>query len=391
MATAILPDGVGVNRFLGANGCEEIFLALEPPRGTAPDFAAQLAAVEANYVGALAALGLGAETAVFRRLFLSDALNQAAEAEASALADNDADSPVAVSIVQQPPLGDGKLALLAYHLRAPERLIKRRHSPHHVLVQRGGARHLWSTRLCAGARSAPPDAAAQTRLAFDKLMGALAAYDADLERCCQRTWIYLKDVDLFYGDMVRARTDLFERCGLTADTHYIASTGIEGACAHQYDVVAMDAYSHLDLTPGQVSYLNDFESMCATKDYAVTFERGTRLSYADRRHYYISGTASIDKAGQVWRRGDVLAQLDRALENIDAILRSGEAGLADLSYLIVYLRDRSDHAAVRARLAARLPGLPAVYVQGPVCRPEWLIELEGVAVTANDQPELPGF
>ncbi|MFX5752317.1 hypothetical protein ABTE32_23135, partial [Acinetobacter baumannii] len=66
---------------------------------------------------------------------------------------------------------------------------------------------------------------------------------------------------------------------MTGDTHYIASTGIEGGCSHRFDVVLMDAYSVLDLEQGQISYLNDFDRLCATKDYKVTFERGTRVAY----------------------------------------------------------------------------------------------------------------
>jgi hypothetical protein len=30
-------------------------------------------------------------------------------------------------------------------------------------------------------------------------------------------------------------------------------------------------------------------------------------------------------------------------------------------------------------------------VQGAVCRPEWLVEVEGVAIMANDNPALPLF
>ena len=386
-----LPEGVAAESFVGANGCEETYIVVEPPRRTATTFAAQLDAVSQQYTQAQRALGLDGGSAVFRRVFVSDVLNQAYAVRASALADNDEASPVAVSIVQQPPLGRGKIALLAYHVRAPEPIGKTRISRNHILIERGDARHLWSVRLCAGAETAPADAATQTRAVFDALAQALAIRGASLERHCHRTWLYLKDVDVFYHDMVTARGDLFQRHGLTADTHYIASTGIEGACAHQFDVVAMDAYSNLDTRPGQVFYLNDFDHMCATKDYNVHFERGTRLSYADRSHYYVSGTASIDRVGRVMHRGDVLAQLDRALENIDAILRSGEASLKDMRYFLVYLRDRADYEPVQDKLAALMPGRPIVYVLGPVCRPEWLIELEGVGVAANRQPDLPEF
>ena len=54
----------------------------------------------------------------------------------------------------------------------------------------------------------------------------------------------MKDVDIFYRGMVDSRRALFDEHGLTGATHFIASTGIEGACAHRYDVVAMDAYSN---------------------------------------------------------------------------------------------------------------------------------------------------
>ena len=43
-----------------------------------------------------------------------------------------------------------------------------------------------------------------------------------------RTWIYVADIDVNYDGVVRARNDVFRRYGLTADTHYIASTGIGG-------------------------------------------------------------------------------------------------------------------------------------------------------------------
>ena len=197
--------------------------------------------------------------------------------------------------------------------------------------------------MCAAADVGPASAADQTREVFRDLIGALAAQGGTLRDDCVRTWLYIRDVDVFYQDMVKSRAEMFRREGLTGDTHFIASTGIEGACAHHYDLVAMDAYSVLGLAPGQMSYLNDFDHLCATKDYGVTFERATRVAYGDRAHIFMSGTASIDGEGWVVHPGDVLRQLDRALENVDALLADGEAQLADLTHLIVYLRDRGDY------------------------------------------------
>ncbi len=43
--------------------------------------------------------------------------------------------------------------------------------------------------------------------------------------------------------------------------------------------------------------------------------------------------------------GDVLRQLERALENVEALLHSGEADLRNMTHLLVYLRDPADFRA----------------------------------------------
>ena len=153
----------------------------------------------------------------------------------------------------------------------------------------------------------------------------------------------------------------------------------------------MDAYSILGLQPQQISYLNDFGMLCPANKYNVTFERGTRVSYADRAHYFISGTASVDKQGNTLYLGNILKQLDRTLENIRSLLKAGKASLSDMMYMIVYLRDLSDFDCVKERLRERFPLVPTIFVQAAVCRPEWLIEIEGVAIKAQKQPSYPLF
>lgn len=384
-----IDNGVAGRSFRGASGGAEHFITVQAPAELG--FQDQIRAVEQRYAAAQQALGLAPGSAVFRRLHLSDVLNQAEAVKASSLAGGGADGAVAVSIVQQPPLPGSKIALLAHHIEGEQPLAKRRLSPRHVLVEKNGLRHLWTTGLCAGAEDHETSSAEQTREIFDDLVHALADQGGTLRENCVRTWIYVKDVDLLYQGMVDARTELFERQGMTRDTHYLASTGIEGACGHRYDMVAMDAYSVFGLRREQVSFLNDFDRLCATKDYGVTFERGTRVAYADRAHQFISGTASIDRTGRVVHQGDVLRQLGRALENVDALLHSGSSALADMMHLTVYLRDPTDHARVESCIAERFPGLPTLIVQGAVCRPDWLVEVEGIGIAANAAPALPAF
>ena len=382
-------DGIATKSFRGPLGGTEHFIALTADGDR--DLASQIAEIEERYAAALDGLALAEETAIFRRLFISDAMNQAETVRASELVQSTPENPVAVSLIQQPPLPGAKLALLAYHLSGDSSIRKHRLSQHDLLIEKNGRRHLWTTGLCAGQNTPHTSSEIQTRGVFTDLIDTLEGQGSTLGDNCVRTWLYLKDVDVFYQGMVDSRGAIFAEHGLDRDTHYIASTGIEGACAHRYDLVAMDAYSNLDLDPRQVSYLNDFSRLCATKDYNVHFERGTRIAYADRAHHFISGTASIDTRGDVVFLGDVLRQTEYALGHVEALLRSGGAGLGDLGHLIVYLRDPTDYARVHDFLSHELPDVPTVIVQGAVCRPQWLIEMEGIAIAPHDAPSLPSF
>lgn len=390
MLKVLSRDGVTCRNFGGRNGDEEYNISVVPPAHLS--FEDQIGYVQSAYTEAMKSFGIGPETAIFRRLFLSDVMNQAAIVRKSELVAEHEDNPVAVSIVQQAPLPGAKVALLAYHIATKGHLLKRRLTHNHMLVTKDGKRSLFSTGLCANAFDLALSSAAQTREIFHNLTNALSGLGGNIADHCMRTWLYLRDIDVFYQGMVDARRELFNREGLTSSTHSLSSTGIEGSSSsNRFDVVSMDAYSILDLERKQVSYLNDFEMLCKTRDYAVTFERGTRVAYADRAHHFISGTASIGKQGQVLHVGDVVKQLERAVANVEALLHSGGATLEDMQHLIVYLRDPTDYARVTDLLGESFPGIPAITVQGSVCRPEWLIEIEGVAAVPHHDPSLLAF
>lgn len=84
---------------------------------------------------------------MFRRLYLSDAANQAELVRQRSLYREPLDNPVAVSMVQQTPLPGGKVAMLAYHLDGITMAAKTEVAPGHVLVRNGDLGHLWSARL----------------------------------------------------------------------------------------------------------------------------------------------------------------------------------------------------------------------------------------------------
>lgn len=123
------------------------------------------------------------------------------------------------------------------------------------------------------------------------------------------------------------------------------------------------------------------------RDYgpvAPGFSRGAVLRDDADALLLASGTASI--VGHISHHaGDVLAQLDESLRNLEVLLEAGRATcgedfrLAGCTALRVYLRDPASLDSVRARLAAS--GIPAdvvAFLHGEVCRRELDIEIEGV-------------
>ncbi|MFP4225052.1 MAG: Rid family hydrolase, partial [Phycisphaeraceae bacterium] len=349
-----------VSRFRGKSGVEEIHLTAEPTRYA--DARVQLGWLERAWREALAALGLDERSALFRRVFATDPVNQAAELDASPLAGpQPADNPCAISRIGQPPLPPAKVALWACHLRDPAGPLDKQAADKELTLTRGSLTHHWMTRL---ARPDQGDSHDQTAALLRDYDARLRQRGLSLPDHLVRTWLYVRDIDTHYAGMVEARKNLFAQWGLTADTHYVASSGIEGVTENPAVKVAMDAWSIGGLQPAQVEHLEALDHLSPTHVYGVTFERATALTFADRKHILISGTASIDHTGEVVHPGDVGKQLDRTLENVAALLEQAHAGLDDVASFLVYLRDPSDHQLIRRRLEDRFGDLPMQIVVG---------------------------
>jgi enamine deaminase RidA (YjgF/YER057c/UK114 family) len=130
----------------------------------------------------------------------------------------------------------------------------------------------------------------------------------------------------------------------------------------------------------QIKYLSAKEYLNATSEYGVSFERGTRVAYPYSNWLFISGTASIDKYGKCLYHGDVIKQVERVLINIEQLLRDGNASMKDIAQMTVYLRDVSDYQIIYQFLNNHFKNVPFVITSARVCRPEWLIEIECIAI-----------
>ncbi len=380
-----LPVDVYVWRFTGTSGVDELQLTATPTRYDT--FAAQLGWLEKAYRLALDAMDIDDASSVMRRFFVSDLVNQATTLSTKPFANprNEA-NPCAVSWVGQPPVGSAKVTLWAYHVVDPAGLEKTQRGTT-CIIKRGDIAHHWSTNLMH-----------QGNTSLEQSDGLLRAYigqlDADgmtLADHVLRTWLFVRDIDANYAGLVQARRELFARHGLTAETHYIASSGIGGCGCDANATVLMDAYAAQGISSGQIEFIKAADHLSPTHIYGVTFERATSVAYRDRKHVLISGTASIDHEGNIVHPGDVLKQFDRTMENIDALLGEAGTAAADMGTWIVYLRDTSDAPVISCAMRERLGDVPMVMVHAPVCRPGWLIEIEGLATTHHTNANLPAF
>lgn len=171
---------------------------------------------------------------------------------------------------------------------------------------------------------------------------------------------------------------------MTEDTHYIASTGIQGGGGSRFARVFMDAYAILGLERDKIRCIQAPDHLSPTHVYGVTFERATAIKMGKTDFLFISGTASIDKDGNIMHPGDVVKQTERTLENISALLEAAHFSREDLASFIVYLRDPTDYNFIKSQIDQFADNLPSIYVQASVCRPGWLIEIEATAAKAMD-------
>ena len=345
------------HEFAPAGGGRECFCSAEAEPGAFADFEGEFAALWSAYHAKLAEAGGSPADELLLRFHLSDAANQGAALRQTL-------GRRRASVTEQPPAGGSRVSLEAWLVAATERRCRVIYSP---AVDEG-------------------DSEAQMYAEFRALADRVTQAGGKLESNVLRTWIYCRDVDNNYAGVVRGRNRCFDEHGMTE--RYLASTGIGGGTDQPRQLVAMDALVCDGKAPEQTP-LRALENLSPTALYGVRFERGMRVGWRDRDWLLVSGTASIDKHGEVLHVRDVGRQCLRVLENISALLAEGNATLADVCAATVYLRDPAELATVKAAFDAAFPGIPLVYLRAPVCRPAWLVECECIAARPAANPAAP--
>ena len=115
------------------------------------------------------------------------------------------------------------------------------------------------------------------------------------------------------------------------------------------------------------------------------FARATLIDHADLgRSLLVGGTASVRGEDSV-HRGKLDLQLRETIENLEAVARAAfevpaEKALSCYRELRVYHPRRQDEPVIRSAIVDRFPALRRIeFVVADLCRPELLVEIEGLA------------
>ncbi|MCF7765711.1 MAG: dioxygenase [Verrucomicrobia bacterium] len=310
----------------------------------------------------------------------------------------------ATNYVLQPPCNGADLAIEAWAVGGTGADI-RFHNEHLVTVAYDGLTWIH----CAGISPPPSLATAhdQSRFAFEQMENLMTQAGASFHRVV-RTWFYQGGITETeegierYRELNRARSDFFTRHGIDGQPTreqasricYPASTGIGtlglGLAA---SCIALQT-DRQDVKRFPLENPRQTPSCQYGTEYSVKsprFSRAMAVRIGDYLTTWISGTASI--VGSESRHpDDVGAQTRQTIDNIEQLiagpnferhgLRAAGVSLADLAKIRVYVKHPEDFELCRSICEERFGNVPTLYAVADICRPELLVEIEGVAFTS---------
>ena len=110
------------------------------------------------------------------------------------------------------------------------------------------------------------------------------------------------------------------------------------------------------------------------------------VAAAGTRTIYTAGQVSIDERGELVGAGDLAAQTEQVMRNIGLALAAAGAGFADVVKITTYVVNyKPEHRAIigKARspfFANGAPPASTLVGVSALALPEWLIEIEAIAV-----------
>ncbi|MBM4267252.1 MAG: hypothetical protein FJ144_11700 [Deltaproteobacteria bacterium] len=370
---------------------DEIAILLRPDGARAPDAVLQAEAAYEALVEALASHDASVADVVGETLLLRDAARDLSRVlavrERLLSSSGSASTAPAPSVVQQAPVEPGAAFEILVHASAPRDRdawsVRDVRAPSACaceacrlsgarLVRLGEQLSLHTTSLHGVGEDALAEASDMFHAAERLLeQGGMGFRDV------VRTWVHLRDIDRDYDTFNRARRAFFRSRGIDLAP---ASTGIQGApCsnAHTFSLRlgAVKLPRPLDVRGMSTPLLNE------AWRYGADFSRGLRVVETNGITLHVSGTASIDEGGSTVHLGELEAQAERMLDNVESLLSGEGATFESLLSGIAYVKRASDVQILRGVARRRgFDGFPLAIVEAGLCRPELLCEVEVVAM-----------
>lgn len=236
----------------------------------------------------------------------------------------------------------------------------------------GAFRHCVLGGLGPGRNS--PARGDQTKETLDGLCAALAQGGfafADVVR----TWFYLDAILSWYGEFNWVRTQIYSGIKFRIGS-LPASTGI-GARNPDGTAVVAGAWAEQPLNADVRAEEVASPLQCPAPAYGSSFSRAVEMASPAGRRLFISGTASISPDGKTLWPESPRQQVAQTMQVVEAILRSRNLALSDLTRATAYFKRRADARLFEEWRAAHPEfSLPVVMAHCDICRDDLLFELE---------------
>ncbi len=389
-------EGIGYS-VVGVNDVRHIFASAVPRQGET----LQEQAHDALQTIAAVAKEEGSQGSIVKQaVFLKD-VNQI-DACRRIMKEFYGDDLPATTYIPQPPCEGKLLEIEALGIGCGQNVKIERHSPRMVVTRHDGIAWIHLAHIFPETDST--SVYDRSKDIFELTRKGLQAKSFRYNQVV-RTWLYLGDIvgpegdTQRYKELNRARTDFYRDIHFGSNLTpphwkrpvYPASTGIgtEGKDVIMSSIALVTDRDDVMIVPlenPQQTAAFDYGTEYGQK--SPKFARAMAVTIGDFASIFISGTASITDA-ETRFVGDVEGQTHQTLDNIAALI-SGEnlaahgapgmeATLDDLALARVYIKRQEDYEKTRAACRSRLGELPTIYAIGDICRPDLLVEIEGIA------------
>lgn len=223
----------------------------------------------------------------------------------------------------------------------------------------------------------------QTKQMFNKCRNILQSQGFKMNDII-RTYIYIPRILNWYNEFNEIRTKCFKDFGLLSKNkvYLPASTGIQGR-RNKGEEIFMDVYG---LSPKRSSKVKIFKMKNShqneAKVYGSLFSRGMGVKYGNKEILHISGTASINKAGESICINDMQGQINKTLINIKSLLKSRKARFKDIVMVTVYCKNKKTYKIFKkfTKNNSNIGNINFIPVYADICREELLFEIDAIAV-----------